>query len=97
MVKVGIVPVSICTTRVVAGVGVPQITAIHDCAVAADEYNVPVIADGGIKYSGDIAKAIAAGAHAVMIGSMFAGVLESPGETEVFQGRQYKEIGRAHV
>jgi IMP dehydrogenase len=90
VVKVGIGPGSICTTRVVAGVGVPQITAIHDCAVAAAEYGVPVIADGGIKYSGDIVKAIASGAHAVMIGSMFAGVAESPGETEIFQGRQYK-------
>jgi IMP dehydrogenase len=90
IVKVGIGPGSICTTRVVAGVGVPQITAVHDCAVAAAEYGVPVIADGGIKYSGDIVKALAAGAHAVMIGNMFAGVLESPGETEIFQGRQYK-------
>src|SRR5690625_3617999 len=90
IVKVGIGPGSICTTRVVAGVGVPQITAIYDCTRAASEYDVPVIADGGIKYSGDIVKAIAAGAHAVMIGSMFAGVLESPGETEIFQGRQYK-------
>ncbi|MCT1577207.1 IMP dehydrogenase [Oceanobacillus kimchii] len=90
VVKVGIGPGSICTTRVVAGVGVPQITAVHDCAVAAAEYGVPVIADGGIKYSGDIVKALAAGAHAVMIGSMFAGVSESPGETEIFQGRQYK-------
>ncbi|MBP1971066.1 IMP dehydrogenase [Virgibacillus natechei] len=90
IVKVGIGPGSICTTRVVAGVGVPQITAVHDCAVAAGEYGVPVIADGGIKYSGDIVKALAAGAHAVMLGSMFAGVVESPGETEIFQGRQYK-------
>lgn len=90
IVKVGIGPGSICTTRVVAGVGVPQITAVHDCAVAAEEYGVPVIADGGIKYSGDIVKALAAGAHAVMLGSMFAGVVESPGETEIFQGRQYK-------
>jgi len=90
IVKVGIGPGSICTTRVVAGVGVPQITAIHDCAVAASKYGVPIIADGGIKYSGDIVKALASGAHAVMIGSMFAGVLESPGETEIFQGRQYK-------
>jgi IMP dehydrogenase len=90
IVKVGIGPGSICTTRVVAGVGVPQITAVHECAVAAAEYNVPVIADGGIKYSGDIVKAIAAGAHAVMLGSMFAGVAESPGETEIFQGRQFK-------
>ncbi len=90
IIKVGIGPGSICTTRVVAGVGVPQITAIYDCAVAASKYNIPVIADGGIKYSGDIVKAIAAGAHAVMLGSMFAGVTESPGETEVFQGRRYK-------
>ncbi|SFB29694.1 inosine-5'-monophosphate dehydrogenase [Lentibacillus halodurans] len=90
VVKVGIGPGSICTTRVVAGVGVPQITAVHDCAVAASEYGVPIIADGGIKYSGDIVKAIAAGAHAVMLGSMFAGVTESPGATEIFQGRQYK-------
>jgi len=90
IIKVGIGPGSICTTRVVAGVGVPQITAIYDCAVVADQYNVPVIADGGIKYSGDIVKALAAGAHAVMIGSMFAGVEESPGEMEIFQGRQYK-------
>lgn len=89
-VKVGIGPGSICTTRVVAGIGVPQITAVYDCAVAAAEFGVPVIADGGIKYSGDIVKAIAAGAHAVMLGSMFAGVAESPGETEIFQGRQYK-------
>ncbi|WP_010531260.1 IMP dehydrogenase [Lentibacillus jeotgali] len=89
-VKVGIGPGSICTTRVVAGVGVPQITAVYDCAVAASEYGVPVIADGGIKYSGDVVKALAAGAHAVMLGSMFAGVSESPGETEIFQGRQYK-------
>lgn len=90
IVKVGIGPGSICTTRVVAGIGVPQITAIYDCARAAAEYNVPIIADGGIKYSGDIVKAIAAGAHAVMLGSMFAGTTESPGETEIFQGRQYK-------
>lgn len=90
VVKVGIGPGSICTTRVVAGVGVPQITAVHDCALAASEYDVPVIADGGIKYSGDIVKALAAGAHAIMVGSMFAGVAESPGETEIFQGRQYK-------
>ena len=90
IVKVGIGPGSICTTRVVAGIGVPQITAVNDCARAAAEYGVPVIADGGIKYSGDIVKAIAAGAHAVMLGSMFAGVAESPGETEIFQGRQYK-------
>src|SRR5699024_1828585 len=90
IVKVGIGPGSICTTRVVAGVGVPQITAVYDCAQAAAEYGVPVIADGGIKFSGDIVKALAAGAHAVMLGSMFAGVEESPGETEIYQGRQYK-------
>ncbi|WP_017471608.1 IMP dehydrogenase [Amphibacillus jilinensis] len=90
IVKVGIGPGSICTTRVVAGVGVPQITAINDCAKVADQYGVPIIADGGIKYSGDIAKAIAAGAQAVMLGSLFAGVTESPGETEIFQGRRYK-------
>ncbi|WP_430789516.1 IMP dehydrogenase [Virgibacillus flavescens] len=90
IVKVGIGPGSICTTRVVAGVGVPQITAVNDCAMAASEYGVPIIADGGIKYSGDVVKALASGAHAVMLGSMFAGVLESPGETEIFQGRQYK-------
>ncbi len=90
IVKVGIGPGSICTTRVVAGVGVPQITAIHDCAVVGNEYGIPIIADGGIKYSGDIVKALAAGAHAVMVGSMLAGVAESPGETEIFQGRQYK-------
>ncbi|MBP1949475.1 IMP dehydrogenase [Virgibacillus litoralis] len=90
IIKVGIGPGSICTTRVVAGVGVPQITAVHDCATAADKYGVSVIADGGIKYSGDIVKALASGASAVMLGSLFAGVLESPGETEIFQGRQYK-------
>ncbi|WP_121641124.1 IMP dehydrogenase [Virgibacillus sp. Bac330] len=90
IVKVGIGPGSICTTRVVAGVGVPQITAVYDCAKAAAPYGVPVIADGGIKFSGDIVKALAAGAHAVMLGSMFAGVTESPGETEIYQGRQYK-------
>ena len=90
IVKVGIGPGSICTTRVVAGVGVPQITAVNDCAREADKYGVAVIADGGIKYSGDIAKALAAGAHAVMLGSLLAGVSESPGETEIFQGRRYK-------
>ncbi|MFG6113599.1 IMP dehydrogenase [Halobacillus sp. MO56] len=90
VIKVGIGPGSICTTRVVAGVGVPQITAVYDCAEEAHKHNVSVIADGGIKYSGDIVKALAAGAHAVMIGSMFAGVSESPGETEIFQGRQFK-------
>jgi IMP dehydrogenase len=90
IIKVGIGPGSICTTRVVAGVGVPQITAVNDCATEAAKYNIPVIADGGIKYSGDITKAIAAGAHAVMLGSLFAGVTESPGETEIYQGRRYK-------
>jgi len=89
-VKVGIGPGSICTTRVVAGVGVPQITAIYDCAEAAKEYNVPIIADGGIKYSGDIVKAIAAGADLVMLGSLFAGTEESPGETIMFKGRSFK-------
>jgi len=89
-VKVGIGPGSICTTRVIAGVGVPQITAIMDCAREADKYNIPIIADGGIKYSGDIVKAIAAGASVVMIGSLLAGTEESPGETELYQGRQFK-------
>ncbi|WP_088066380.1 IMP dehydrogenase [Gottfriedia luciferensis] len=90
IVKVGIGPGSICTTRVVAGVGVPQLTAVYDCASVAREYGVPIIADGGIKYSGDIVKALAAGGHVVMLGSMFAGVQESPGETEIYQGRQFK-------
>ncbi|MDD4509404.1 MAG: IMP dehydrogenase [Oscillospiraceae bacterium] len=89
-VKVGIGPGSICTTRVVAGIGVPQITAIYDAAVVANQYGVPVIADGGIKYSGDITKAVAAGANVIMVGSLLAGCEESPGETEVFQGRQFK-------
>lgn len=90
IVKVGIGPGSICTTRVVAGVGVPQITAVYDCATEARKHGVPIIADGGIKYSGDIVKAIAAGANAVMLGSIFAGTTESPGETEIFQGRRFK-------
>jgi len=90
-VKVGIGPGSICTTRIVAGVGVPQVTAINDCAMEAAKYGVPVIADGGIKHSGDIVKAIAAGADVVMIGSLFAGVEEAPGEKILFQGRAYKE------
>lgn len=90
MVKVGIGPGSICTTRVIAGIGVPQITAIYDCATVAREYNVPIIADGGIKYSGDVTKAIAAGASVVMIGSLFAGTDESPGESEIYQGRKFK-------
>lgn len=90
IVKVGIGPGSICTTRVIAGVGVPQITAVYDCAKEAEKHGVSIIADGGIKYSGDIVKAIAAGAHAVMLGSLLAGTEESPGETEIFQGRQFK-------
>lgn len=89
-VKVGIGPGSICTTRVVAGIGVPQVTAVYDCAQAAKKYNIPIIADGGIKYSGDIPKAIAAGADVVMIGSLFAGTEESPGETVIYQGRSFK-------
>ena len=89
-VKVGIGPGSICTTRVVAGIGVPQITAIFDAAKAAAEYSVPVIADGGIKYSGDIVKALAAGASVCMVGSLVAGCKESPGDTEIYQGRQFK-------
>ncbi len=89
-IKVGIGPGSICTTRLVAGVGVPQLTAIYDCATEAGKAGVPVIADGGIRYSGDVTKAIAAGAHTVMMGSLFAGVDESPGETVIFQGRRFK-------
>ena len=89
-VKVGIGPGSICTTRVVAGVGVPQLTAVDDCAREADRHDVPVISDGGIKYSGDIVKAIAAGASTVMIGSLFAGTEEAPGEVILYQGRSYK-------
>jgi IMP dehydrogenase len=90
-VKVGVGPGSICTTRVVAGVGVPQITAVLDCAAAASRHGIPVIADGGIQYSGDIAKAIAAGADAVMLGSLLAGVDESPGEVVLYQGERFKE------
>ncbi|HHU89449.1 MAG TPA: IMP dehydrogenase [Clostridiaceae bacterium] len=89
-VKVGIGPGSICTTRVVAGIGVPQITAIYDCSVEARKLNIPIIGDGGIKYSGDIPKAIAAGANSVMIGNLFAGTEESPGESEIYQGRRFK-------
>lgn len=89
-VKVGIGPGSICTTRIVAGIGVPQVTAVYDCAMAAKKHHVSVISDGGIKYSGDIVKAIAAGGSAVMIGSLFAGTKESPGATEIYQGRQFK-------
>jgi IMP dehydrogenase len=89
-IKIGIGPGSICTTRIVAGVGVPQITAIMECARTAQKYNIPIIADGGIKFSGDITKALAAGADSVMIGSLFAGTEESPGETILYQGRTYK-------
>lgn len=89
-VKVGIGPGSICTTRVVAGIGVPQITAILDCAKEAEKAGIPIIADGGVKFSGDIVKAIAAGARTVMIGSLFAGTEESPGDIEIYQGRSYK-------
>ena len=97
-VKVGVGPGSICTTRIVAGVGVPQITAVADVAAALEGTGVPLIADGGIRYSGDFAKAIAAGAHCTMIGGLFAGTEEAPGEVELYQGRSYKsyrEIGRA--
>lgn len=90
VVKVGIGPGSICTTRVVAGIGVPQVTAVYNCAQAARKYGVPIVSDGGIKYSGDICKAIAVGADVVMIGSLFAGTEESPGELEIYQGRSYK-------
>ena len=89
-IKVGIGPGSICTTRVVAGIGVPQVTAIYDAASVAANYDIPVIADGGIKYSGDLTKAIAAGADVIMIGSLFAGCTESPGDTEIYQGRSFK-------
>jgi len=89
-VKVGIGPGSICTTRVVAGVGVPQLTAVMDCVEEANKYGIPVIADGGLKYSGDMVKALAAGAKVCMLGSMFAGCEESPGEIEIYQGRSYK-------
>ncbi len=89
-VKVGMGPGSICTTRVVAGIGVPQITAVYDVACVAAKYGIPIIADGGIKYSGDIVKALAAGANIVMVGSLVAGCEESPGDTEVYQGRQFK-------
>ena len=88
--KVGIGPGSICTTRIIAGIGVPQVSAVYDVACVAAKYDVPVIADGGIKYSGDIVKALAAGANCVMLGSLLAGCAESPGETEIYQGRQFK-------
>jgi IMP dehydrogenase len=87
---VGIGPGSICTTRIVTGAGVPQITAVMDCSRAAAEHDIPVIADGGIKFSGDLSKAIGAGAHSIMIGSLFAGTEESPGETILYQGRTFK-------
>jgi IMP dehydrogenase len=90
IIKVGIGPGSICTTRVVAGVGVPQITAVYDCATEARKHGKSIIADGGIKYSGDVVKALAAGGHAVMLGSLLAGVTESPGATEIYQGRRFK-------
>ncbi len=90
-IKVGIGPGSICTTRVVAGIGVPQITAVNDCAKVAAKYGIPIIADGGIKYSGDIPKAIAAGADVIMIGSLFAGTDEAPGETTIYMGRTFKQ------
>ena len=89
-IKVGIGPGSICTTRVVAGAGVPQISAVMECARAAEKFGIPLISDGGIKFSGDITKAIAAGAHCVMIGSLFAGTDEAPGETILYQGRTFK-------
>ena len=88
--KVGIGPGSICTTRVVAGIGMPQLTAVMNCAEEADKLGKRIIADGGIKYSGDIVKALGAGASAVMIGSLFAGTLESPGDIEIYQGRSFK-------
>ena len=88
--KVGIGPGSICTTRIVAGVGVPQVTAIQNVASALRDTDVPMIADGGIRYSGDIAKALAAGADSVMLGGLFAGTEEAPGEIELYQGRSYK-------
>ncbi|WP_028307281.1 IMP dehydrogenase [Desulfitibacter alkalitolerans] len=89
-IKVGVGPGSICTTRVIAGIGVPQVTAIYDCYMAAKKYDLPVIADGGIRYSGDVVKALAAGANTVMIGSLFAGTEESPGDIEIYQGRSFK-------
>ena len=90
VVKVGIGPGSICTTRIIAGIGVPQVTAVMDCAEMADKLGKRIIADGGIKYSGDIVKALGAGASAVMLGSLFAGTEETPGDIEIFQGRSYK-------
>ena len=90
-VKVGIGPGSICTTRIVAGIGVPQFTAVFDCATEAKKHGVPIIADGGIKFSGDIVKALAAGASSIMIGSLFAGTDEAPGELIIYQGKTYKQ------
>jgi IMP dehydrogenase len=90
-IKIGIGPGAICTTRVISGVGVPQVSAIIDCAKVAQKHNIPVIADGGIKQSGDITKSIAAGASSVMIGSLFAGLKESPGQLVIYKGRQFKE------
>ena len=90
-IKVGIGPGSICTTRVVAGVGVPQVTAVFECASAASESGIPIIADGGMQFSGDLAKAIAAGADCAMVGSLLAGVDESPGEVVLYQGERFKE------
>ncbi|MBR6777432.1 MAG: IMP dehydrogenase, partial [Clostridia bacterium] len=89
-VKVGIGPGSNCTTRVVSGIGVPQVTAIYDCYKVASKYGIPIIGDGGVKYSGDIVKGIAAGANVIMVGSLVAGCEEAPGETEIYQGRQFK-------
>jgi len=91
VIKVGVGAGSICTTRIVAGCGMPQVTAISDCAEAAAEFGIPVVADGGIRYSGDIVKALAAGARAVMLGNMLAGVDESPGELVIYEGRRFKE------
>ncbi|HSV26721.1 MAG TPA: IMP dehydrogenase, partial [Sedimentisphaerales bacterium] len=90
-VKVGIGPGAICTTRIISGVGVPQVTAVMECANVAEKYGVPVIADGGVRHSGDITKAIAAGASSVMLGSLFAGLYESPGALVIYKGRQFKE------
>jgi IMP dehydrogenase len=89
-VKVGVGPGSICTTRVVAGVGVPQVTAVDECSRAAEKHGVPIISDGGVKYSGDVVKALAAGASSVMIGSLLAGTEEAPGDVILYQGRSYK-------